>query len=211
MPIFTKDDRAALFVHIPKTGGTSVERVIEGSGWRMHFRMTKRTSPLQFDYRRVTPQHYEAALLRATLRLHKFDPIFMVVRDPIARFRSEYAHRFRDPALGGAAMVEKWATVTLDRYADNPYVLDNHLRPQYEFQVARAAVYRLEDGLEAMFADLNDRFDLGIDAQPKRHLDSTADGRLASRDVELSPALLERLCTFYARDFEAFGYPVPEL
>jgi hypothetical protein len=36
VPVMIKDGRSVLFIHIPKTGGTSVERLFKKSGWEQH-------------------------------------------------------------------------------------------------------------------------------------------------------------------------------
>lgn len=205
MPTFKKDGRRLLFIHVPKAGGTSIERRLERAGWSMGFRATGATDD-HFGLRRVSPQHYHGAILREVLRLGRFDVIFMLVREPLARFRSEYAHRNREPGLGGAETVSAWADDVLARYERNPYVLDNHLRPQHEFLVPNTQVYRLEDGIETMLADLNERFDLGLPTRIGRRMDSNVEGRLGSGEVELTDDLVKRLQTMYAVDYETFGY-----
>jgi len=205
VPTFTKDGRSLLFIHVPKAGGTSIERRLERAGWQMGFRATSRTEE-QFRLRRVSPQHYHGDLLKEVLRLGAFDVIFMLVREPLARFRSEYAHRNRDPEKGRAEVVTAWADDVLERYERNPYVLDNHLRPQHEYLVPKTQVYKLEDGLETMLTDLNERFDVGVPTNIGRRLDSNVEGRLGSRDVEVTDELAERLRKKYAADYETFGY-----
>ena len=36
MPFFTKDDLKVYFVHIPKTGGSSVRKIFTDNNWKMH-------------------------------------------------------------------------------------------------------------------------------------------------------------------------------
>lgn len=205
MPTFKKDGRRLLFIHVPKAGGTTIERRLERAGWSMGFRATGATDD-HFGLRRVSPQHYHGAILPEILRLGRFDVIFMLVRDPLARFRSEYAHRNKEPGQGKAELVSTWADDYLARYQRDPYVLDNHLRPQHEFLVPNTQVYRLEDGIETMLADLNGRFGVGVPTAVGRRMDSNVEGRLGSRDVELTDELTERLRAMYAADYETFGY-----
>jgi len=208
MPIFTRGERAVLFVHVPKTGGTTIERMMVRAGWAMAMRSTPTADPTFFRFHRISPQHYHADLLRRLLRLGRFEAVFMLVRDPVARFRSEYAMRVKEPRLGGAEAVGSWLDRKLEEYAANPAVHDNHLRPQHDFLLPQAHVLRLEDGMERIVADLNDRLDLGLasDGPIPRHMSSGAAGRLASGDVEVDDAVRARLRQFYARDFTAFGY-----
>lgn len=210
MPIFIKDDRSLLFIHVPKVAGTSIERRLVRAGWKMTFRATRRTEGDRFLLRRVSPQHYHGSMLRDLFKLDRFDAVFTFVREPVARFRSEYAFRHRRPGGdGSAATVNEWTERMLRTYETNPFVLDNHLRPQHEFLVPQAHCYRLEDGLEAAMSDLNQRYHLDLPTDFPYALKSDNPGQLASRDVELSPAVLGRLAGFYREDFERFGYPEP--
>ena len=41
MPVFRQDGRAVLFVHVPKAGGSSLERLFAKSGWTTGYRDPK--------------------------------------------------------------------------------------------------------------------------------------------------------------------------
>lgn len=206
MPVFFKDDRSILFVHIPKTGGTTIERLFTTSGWTMELRNTRKSSPLLFPKLRVSFQHWQAGLLTELLDVSKFEFSFMMTRDPIARFRSEYTMRHTKNPTGASAAVDAWAEKALRNHAKNPYHLDNHLRPQSDFELPGTVVHRLEDGMEAMVADLNERFDLGLSEKIPHALNSTKRSGLSSSDVEISPDLEARLRALYAEDFRRYGY-----
>ena len=207
MPIFTRGDRAVLFVHVPKTGGTTLEKMMVGAGWEVGFRATPRTHPAQARLHRVSPQHYHADLLAQTLRLDRFDTTFLVTRDPLARFRSEYAMRNkRHPEAGAAGHVEEWSRSIARRARRNPSVLDNHVRPQHEFVLPGARVFRLEDGMGSIVRALNDDAGLGLSVDVPQHLLSGKDGRIASRDVQVTPAVERWVRDFYARDYDLLGY-----
>lgn len=207
MPIFTKGERAVLFVHVPKTGGTSLERMLIREGWEVGFRATPKTHPTQSRLHRVSPQHFHAELLEQTLRLDRFDAIFLITREPLARFRSEYVMRNkRNANAGSAAHVEAWARRLFRRRAANPSVLDNHLRPQHEFVVPDARIFRLEDGMESIVTALNAEWGLGLPLDIPRNLASGTDGHISSQDVEVNDFVQARVRALYARDYETFGY-----
>ena len=208
MPVMLKDGRSVLFIHVPKNGGSTVERLFTSSGWDMSFRMTRRGDPDAFPLLRVSPQHYHGALLTEVFNLRRFDLVFLITRHPVSRFRSEFAMRHKH--LGhletvDSAIVDEWADRFFSRYADNHYAHDNHLRRQVDFLVPDAEVFRLEDGMDSIVADLNARFDLDLRTTIPRRLSSAARG-LPSSAVEVSPQLLAHLHEFYADDFERFGY-----
>ena len=41
MPVFRQDGRAVLFVHVPKAGGSTLERLFAKSGWTTGYRDPK--------------------------------------------------------------------------------------------------------------------------------------------------------------------------
>lgn len=208
MPVFVADDRRVLFIHVPKTGGTTVERMFRASGWRMRFHATKNSEPEVRPLRRCTPQHFHGALLAEMFALHRFDFRFLVVRHPIARFRSEYLHRARKhgrPALD-AGSVGAWADGAFRRYRDNPYVHDNHLRPQVEFVVPDTEVYRIEDGMDHITGAVGRRLGTPLHRDVEHGQVNATMAGVPSSAVEISPALEERLRAFYAEDFATFGY-----
>ncbi|MEU2201448.1 sulfotransferase family 2 domain-containing protein [Isoptericola sp. NPDC019482] len=209
MPVLRKDKRGVLFVHVPKTGGSSIENHFVDAGWSMSYHSSATSVGSLNHFRWCTSQHMHGDPLRATFRLHRFEAVFMIVRDPIARFRSEYAWRHGidgDVVDLSAGAVEAWAERRFAKYASYPYLLGNHIRPQADFLVEGADVMRFEDGLDAAVARLNDRY--GLDLPPHVGRERTSEGAagVSSKDVEISPALHDRLVEFYARDFEEFGY-----
>jgi hypothetical protein len=214
VPVFLRDETSLLFMHVPKTGGTSIEQHFRNAGFRIHFRATRKTERLErFRLRRCSPQHFHGALVQEILRIDRFDAIFMIVRDPIDRFRSEYAMRHvTHPEHAEAGRldpdeVEAWAEQMLAVYAKrNPYVRDNHLRPQHEFEVPGTLVYRLEDGLGPVIADLDDRLGLDLPREVPHALSRQQAVGVSSRDVPVSSTLEKRLREFYAEDFNRYGY-----
>jgi hypothetical protein len=206
VPVFSKPDRTVLFVHIPKAAGSTLEQMFVRSGWRVALRETQKTHPRLRPLRRCSPQHYHAALLQELLRVDRFDAIFTVTREPVSRFRSEYVMRQgRNPRIDSVA-VEEWADRVLARREDNPYALDNHLRPQHEFVLPGSLVYRLEDGLESAVADLNERFDLGVTTAVPPAMEGFKRAGVRSSEVEVSDRLHTTLRSVYADDFARFGY-----
>ena len=205
MPVFLKDDKSVLFVHIPKTGGSTIEAVFRSSGWRVQFRETRTSHPHLRPLRRVSPQHLHAPILRELFRVNRFDLVFLICREPVSRFRSEYAMR-RSSEDGDFDAVEAWWSQMSKRYRNNPCVLDNHLRPQSEFLLPNAEVFRMESGLSAVVEDLNERFDLSLTTDLPHHQSSVRRTGRPSSTVPISPKLRDQLNSFYAEDFRRFGY-----
>ena len=206
MPVFTKDNVNVLYVHVPKAGGSAIEHHFEAEGFRMSYR-DGRTGPGTDNYlRRCSPQHMHADLLKGLFRVGRFDAIFTVVREPLARFRSEYSMRNRRDLDLSAGAVDEWTKDVLRRYRKNPFVLDNHIRPQSEFILAGSVVHRLEDGLDALMRELNQRFDIGISETVRKVRTSVGQSGVQSSEVQLSADTERDLRAFYAEDFDRFGY-----
>ena len=206
VPVFFKDDRSVLFVHIPKAAGSTLERMFTGAGWTMRMRETRRSHPELMSVRRCSPQHYHASLLSELLAVDRFDVVFTVTREPLSRFRSEYLMRNHQDPRTDAASVDAWAARVMRRRRTDPYVLDNHLRPQHEFVLPGSEVYRLEDGLEHVVADLNSKHGVELPAEIPRALDSVKRAGVSSGDLELSEGLRSTLRRVYGEDFSRFGY-----
>jgi len=203
VPVFVKDDHRVLFVHVPKTGGSAIEDAFRDDGWEVYFldRRSRRHPASQL--RTCSPQHMHADLLSQTLRLDRMQVAVMVVREPLARFRSEYLWRHRrDPGLDPGD-VEAWGLRLLDRFHADPFVLDNHARPQVAFRVPGARVHRYEDGLQALADDVATA--CGLDHAPQVRPAPEPSGS-RSRDVPVTAELERALREFYREDHAQLGY-----
>lgn len=204
MPVFIKDHFRVLFIHVPKTGGTAVEFFFEKNGWDMSFvdRGGKNTlAPVM----KCSPQHFHAAILREMFRLKGFGYIFMTVRNPVARLVSEY--RMRAHMQQRIEDIDSWVDYVLTTYPQNNFLIDNHIRPQSDFWLPGCEVFRQEDGFGPAWVE---------------HIEGKIGCEFAQRTVDvqmrfdtvaaagLTPESVRKIAAFYARDFELFGYPVPE-
>jgi len=207
MPVFRKNGKNILFIHVPKCGGSSVENAFRTAGFRADYLDRKVGHDSLNHLRTCSPQHLHAAPLAQQLRIDRFELVFMVVREPLARLRSEYVYvqRAKKRVSRDASDVTAWVRKKLRAYEKNPFVLDNHLRPQSEFSMPEAVVYRLEDGLDAVFADLNDRFHVGV-SPVERALHSEHEVGFSSSQVEIDDEVRSLVRDFYREDFVRFGY-----
>jgi hypothetical protein len=200
LPVFSRGDVTVLYVHVPRTGGTSVEKFFMHNGFTrlMHSRDGLRTVLRVLS---CSPQHYHADLLKGVFRLERFDYTFMTVRHPVDRIKSEYELRWQRGSE--RRPFDEWVEETLARYATDPYVLDNHIRPQHEFLVPGSDVYRVEDGLgDAWVELLSERSGIAFDTRivPGRY------ERPSSPEITVGERSLELLERFYAQDYATLGY-----
>lgn len=192
MPLYRHGLNIVFFVHIPKTGGTSIEHALRSAGAAEALRFKGKR-----DFSRSTLQHMHASVYLDALREDFYDWTFSVVRNPFDRFASEYKMKVLD--AGGTDDVESWAETNFTRYAEYNYTRDNHVRPQEQFITTRTDIFRFEDGLDQPIRAAVDQLGLDMPAIPHAKRGSTRKPLATERAIAL-------IADFYAGDFERFGY-----
>lgn len=206
MPIFKKGKQDLLFVHVPKTGGTSIEKLFQLSGWSTAYLDLSLKGKSFNHLRRCSPQHMHAEMLKQQLLIHKFSGMFMMVRHPYDRFRSEYAYINKGNCDPFAVTVEAWACKVLKAYSKNHFVYDNHLRPQYEFYIPGTIVYKLENGFNKTIQDLAAKYKIEFVDKELREMSREKESGFSSSEVELNDSVKNMLNIIYHQDFVQFGY-----
>ena len=143
MPIYTKNGKRILFVHIPKTGGSSIEKYLRSHDWEESRRFGHGIKNIHATWR-----EYE--------KWGNFNYKFTVVRDPVERFKSDLAHLTRDRKhakeirnfFAKPVKIQlnphdnepvEWAISDqnlrrfLAEVKKHPECFDNHIRPQVDF------------------------------------------------------------------------------
>lgn len=206
MPIFKKNEQNILFIHVPKTGGSSIEHVFKDSGYNVHF-LDGKMGPASLNYmRKCAPQHMNAEMLEHNFRLDKFDLIFTMVRDPLARFKSRYIWTHRKEKSINPVVDGKWIEKQFREFASNRFIGGNHVRPQVDFLTPGCNVYYFENGMQQVIDDLNERFALSLSPVIPRVRDGKEISGISSRDVVISEPWERRVKEFYAEDYQRFGY-----
>lgn len=200
MPAIQINTKLVLFIHIPKTGGTSVTRWFQGLG-RVRLHSDGKPEGL-----RCTPQHLTWPDIDAMWGCDDFDYAFAIARNPFTRMESEFAMHSRlraNSMFGGQLHFSSWLERSLNDTRVNPYLMDNHLRPQWNFVSDRLKLFRFEQGMDRILAQV--AADLGIDPPPET---PHALGRAkdASRDFIWDRADILRMQEHYRLDFQHFGY-----
>ncbi len=196
MPILSVDGKTVLFIHVPRTGGTAIERHFAAHG------------KLSYDHDgagdlgiKCIPRHFHGAVLESLFEPAFLDHVFMVVRHPIARVVSDFRYFVRRRQLADKSpSFSRWLRYRLFRARWNPYYMDNHFRPQLEFECFDAAVYRFEDGLTAPIADMNAKLGTRVPEELPRVNEA------APVEVHVREADKELIYGRYREDFERFGY-----
>jgi hypothetical protein len=153
-----------------------------------------------------------AQIYNALVRSAFYDYAFMVTRDPVNRLISQYKMRRqarvrRVTRLGielDFPPFDEWVRSTLQKYSDDPYIHDNHIRPQHEFHSSGVEVFKFEEGLEKVRAKLHKLLEIGPENEtPMRHVGMSSDAPISLTDETLS--LIQ---DFYIEDYKRFGYPL---
>jgi len=205
MPLFVKDDVSVLYIHVPKTGGTSIEQFFLAHGFKSEF--LDYVPETSFNtYRRCSPQHLHAEPLLVLLRPALIRYVFMTVRHPISRVVSEYKMQRR---VGKRAVsLSQWLNRALSAYMDTPFALDNHVRPQHEFLIPGCDVFRQENGFGQAFVErLSER--TGISFAGREMVNYNVDEGPDVDEAEIAN-IRAAVRQFYRLDFATFGYrPMP--
>jgi len=185
----------AIFVHVPKAAGTSIER---------HLRQSDKD---------VVGGHTTALAFRGKFP-NEFKSFykFTVVRNPVDRFVSAYAYLRQmplHPALNNE-VVHECASVDefVDKVQTTPDILKKlvHLLPQHQFVCGREgeilvdSVFRFE-ALEDGWKEICER--VRIPHRPLAKLNPSREEHKPAVPSKGAAAFVERE---YARDFEIFGY-----
>jgi len=132
-----------------------VRKRLESLGWRCAYPDDSNfTDHRAMNYLRTnSPQHMHKEQLENVFRLDRFDLIFTVCRNLLTRLVSEYHYR---NSIASTAGMEDWFSEQQQKYALDKSTLDNHIRPQVEFVTEHCRIFKLEDGLEALFQKYED-------------------------------------------------------
>lgn len=206
MPVFNKDKKYLLYIHVPKTGGTSMEMLFQQNGWRSAY-LDLNIKGKSFNHVRIcSPQHMHSEMLQQQLQLHKLDGMFMTTRHPYNRFCSEYCYHNKSNCDTSEKAVENWARKIFKAYSKDNFILDNHFRPQHEFYVPGTEIYKLEKGFKRIVGDLSRRYKIELPYQEMHEMSREKENHFPSSDVKLNDTVKSMLNTLYQKDFQQFGY-----
>lgn len=204
MPLFSDEKNSFLFIHVPKTGGASVEHFFRGffSISLFSTNLHKNNTPF-----RCSPQHFHAEILTEILSEKFFNNSFAVVRHPTARLVSEYKYRMNERVSNGRSILSfsDFFEKCVDDFLRNPYVLDNHIRPQSDFILNNTRVYKFEEGLQSA---VENELALLCKKVPVINLPHVNNAKNKSfiNNFDITEADKDKIYEFYKDDFSNFGY-----
>jgi len=204
MPIFTKNKKNILFIHIPKCAGSSIEDAFKKNGYSISYLDRSGKTTLN-HLRECSPQHMDSKQLESIFNLSKFDEIFTIVREPIARLKSEIGMRLRERYNGTEQQTDTWIKDTLLKYNANNYIFDNHIKPQSEFIVAGTDVFKFEDGVNNIIKAIDSKYKLGFEFFENVHVfDRKEISGYSSSEICISEHSTRLIEDFYNQDFVRF-------
>ncbi|MBL6426564.1 MAG: sulfotransferase family 2 domain-containing protein [Maritimibacter sp.] len=202
MPLYKNGARCLLYIHIPKTAGSSIHKFVAQSSARIALHSRTRVGTHS-----VTPQHIHWDVLSRWIPRDFYDSSFTVVRNPYSRLASEYFWQLR---LGTAKreVFKEWVKFYFGLYEKHAIAADNHIRPQVDFIGPETAVFKLEDGVNVVLDHIAANLGLKpIDVAPPRENSSEI------QMIDVDRNTLDAIYDFYRRDFDDFDYSrkdVPE-
>lgn len=194
MPLFRSKNAVIFFVHIPKTGGTSVEQALRktpGVSQAIWF-------PHKNSFSKCTLQHMDAEVHKVAIPPAFYDWGFAIVRNPYARIASEYRMKVID--AGYTDSFDIWWEFEAREATKNMYRRDNHIRAQNQFITSNLDVYRFEDGLQKPVADACARLGVEVPAEIPHARKSTG------ARIPATTKALKSVYDFYIKDFKMWGY-----
>ena len=185
----TMSDKCSLiFIHIPKTGGTSITEVC-----------AKRKIPWKYpDDNSVDKCGCRVHHLPPTSKIKEYGkPIFAVVRNPYTRAISEYKYKNKKTSVSGLNLyIEK----CLSDSSKNQYAHGCHWMPQYLYTKYCDHILYFEN-LDQEFSDLMTKYDLDYKL-PKRNVSKGV--KLTISDISFKN--IKSINIFFKQDFEQFKY-----
>lgn len=191
MPLLRINNSIVFFVHIPKTGGTSIENTLAELG-----SISIHRKPVSYW---VPPQHWHAELYNVVIPPDFYDLGFLVCRNPYVRLLSEFCHRSRRDAVKELGF-DRWTQKILDGYGTDNFIYYNHIRPQSDFYSKNIKVFKYEDGLQRVVNEV------AAFCQLRRRMKIRSDKVWPRPQCEVARGTLRRIASFYKSDFKLFGY-----
>jgi hypothetical protein len=215
VPVLRSGSFRVLYIHVPKTGGTYVEELLKSYGDIHGIKYGRDPLPQGF---RCTPQHFHGKLLECLYSkdvwepVSYFDYVFMTVRHPVERLISEYKYQNRtfihenwsEKRSFWDKHLNEWCRHGLEWVRDDPFFMDNHFRPQHEFEAFSPEIFYVENGYEPIQQRLDEL--LGMrGALPESPINTST---LPTDNVSLDKETIELVHQFYAEDFSRYGYAI---
>ncbi len=209
MPIARIGTGLVYYAHVPKCGGSSVEDYLRDRFGPLGFVNRQFAAlPAAQRWSATSPQHIDWAALGQIFPPDYFAAAFAVVRHPVARAFSAWQFQVQvEKAVTPDLPFADWLREQARIVHENPFLADNHLRPQSDFMAEDCTIFHLEHGLDAIIPWL-DRL-AGNQGGPRAMAHANRSDTAKAAAPAPSSADIALIAEIYAGDFARFGY-LPE-
>ncbi len=191
MPVYIKDNTKVLFIHIPKSAGSTISKLFIDNGFSQLLNNKDRLS-----WSPCCPQHYTESMIDDILPL-EYDYSFTVVREPISRLHSEYMYRKAYKSISFDAFVIS----SLMLYKFNKFIYDNHITPQSEFiKSNNVKIFYFNNGVSVI---RNELANLNIISK-NTNIEHIYKSEI--REIKISKLTLNLIKKFYSSDYNRFKF-----
>ena len=196
-------DKTFLFIHIPKTGGTAIEKYFKAVGLSSFY------DPASYrvirPFLKIPPAHYDYEICERLFRLEAIYS-FAIVRNPLHRMISEYRWAVSNSTLPDSIKkytFSEFVDFALGKYQQDENFLAGHLKPQRMFVGKNLTkIFKYEQGLNAIVASVF--ADTGL--KPGGAIEIPLVNKSVRLPVKIKDPDVVAIRNMYAGDFELFGY-----
>lgn len=202
MPYYTKGSEKILYIHVPKTGGSSIEKYLVKEGYNQTHRTIQRNTVIpDVKYNNISMQHQTYQTLYKHRKVLNIDfenaSMIATIRNPYDRIISELKWR----RMINPNSKPKDVFYALKKYLSSDNTYDNHKIPQYMFLINEDGklnkdikIFRCEN----LTSELNSH---GFTKYSGKNKSVNYDNYLNNDSIEL-------INSYYKKDFEFFGYHI---
>ena len=190
-----------MFIHIPKTAGTSVEAYGKKNKikWGRHIKYPRPIKKINTPYWHIPPKYF-----KKQNSPYKDKKLFAIVRNPYDRIVSEYKYRkeifTKNKKKTNKNDLNKFIHGIESKYKKNKFCLDGHLIPQNEFIDSNTIVLKLEN-LDKEFPKLMKEYGYPEEILPKSYKTSK---NVSKKDLDKKS--INIINKIYHQDFKDLGY-----
>ncbi len=221
IPTLEQNHRPLKYIHITKTGGSTIEE----SGEKYHLNWGKYDTDIQIAtqhidaefsaFWHIPPQFFDTKMLNEIVE--KYD-LFAAVRNPYTRVISEYYYKFSGPKNKAKTVDEfnDWIYAKLmqvkRKLMDKNIVMNGHWTPQYlyildkknKIIIPNTRIIHMEN-MTNEFNTLMHNYGIPIDISKIHRQNESSSDKLFS-DKDLTHKNIRLINEIYSSDFTYFGY-----